>query len=148
IRRERLEGAIRTRAISRTALRVHRFLSDKPRVVSCAVSTILNANGWADSIHAGERELVSQDAAVSVNVCDLIQTIAETLIENAAGNERQLLLKSLQEALFYSLGPRIDLTPSQVKTRLKRFLRRHNKGAFIQRFLSLYFFNLIWFHTE
>jgi hypothetical protein len=85
---------------------------------------------------------------VSLTVCDLVQTIAETLIENATGNERQLLSKSLQEALFYSLGHNIDLTSTQVKTRLKRFLRRHNKGAFIQRFLSLYFFNLIWFYTE
>ncbi len=76
-----------------------------------------------------------------------MQQIAESLIEYATGIERQLLSKSLQETLFSSLGFVTDLTSTQIKTRLKRFLNRHTKAVFIQRFLSLYFFNCVSVHT-
>ena len=134
--------------VLRTALRIRWFLRDKQRVAPFVVSTILKANAWTESIQAGGSELVSRNLAASVPACDLIQRIAENLIEYATEIERQLLLKSLQEALFCCLGFDSDLTSTQINTRLKRFLDRRTKAAFIKRFLSLYFFNCVWFHSE
>jgi hypothetical protein len=142
-----LEGVIRSRVIPRTALRIRQFLANNQREAPFVVSTILKSNAWAESIQVEEPELVSQDVAASMPACDLIQQIAENLIDYAIGIERELLLKSLQEALFCCLGFDTNLTSLQIKTRLKRFLDRHTKAAFIRRFLSLYFFNLIWLHT-
>jgi hypothetical protein len=142
-----LEGVIQPQVASRTALRIRGFLSGKQCVAPFVVSTILKAQAWKESIQAGGSELLSRNPTASVPICDLIPQIAESLIEYAPGTERQLLSRSLQEALFCCLGFDTDLTSTQIKTRLKRFFRRHTPGAFIQQFLSLYFFNCVCFHT-
>lgn len=143
-----MEGVIRRRVTPRTAMRIHRFLTDKQHVTSSGFSTILKTTAWAESIQAGGHELAGEDLPAPLSACDLIQQTAENLIEYATGIERQLLSKSLQEALFSCLGFNTNLTSIRIKTRLKRFFDRHPKGAFTQRFLALYFFNCIWFYTE
>ena len=76
---------------------------------------------------------------------DPIQQIAESLIEGADGTERLLLSKSLQEALFYCVGFKTELSYPDVRRRIKQFLAREGSAALLQRFLSLHFFNFVWF---
>src|ERR1051326_132232 len=144
----RLEGVIRPHLGSRTALRIRRFLSDNPRLPPFVIETMLRAHAWSKSIRAGEAELLSRNLAESLPECALIEHIAENLVGHATGTERQLLLKSIQEALFFCLTFDTALNSTQVLTRLKQFLDRRRQAAFIQRFLSLYVFNGIWFHSE
>jgi hypothetical protein len=77
---------------------------------------------------------------------DLIEDIAEDLID-ATGVERKLLSKSIQETLFYCVGFHADIDYSRFKTQLIRYVDRQGESSFMQRFLSLYFFNFVWFHT-
>jgi hypothetical protein len=134
--------------VSPTELRIRLFLRGKQHVGPSVVSTLLRLNKWTVSIQAGGSETVlPPKLAASTTASDPIQQIAENLIEHATAIERQLLSKSVQEALFYCVGFDTNLTSTQIKTRLKRFLDRHNKSAFIRRFLSLYFFNDVWFRT-
>ena len=78
---------------------------------------------------------------------DVIESIAESLIKNASGIKRRLLSKSLQEALLYSVGFDTEIDYSEFKTRFMRYLDRQGPSSFIQRFLTLYFFNFVWFET-
>jgi hypothetical protein len=124
------------------------FLRDKPKVGSLVVSTLLHLNEWVVSIQTGGPEIVlRRRPTASATASDLIEQIAEDLIERVTGTERLLLLKSLQEALFYCVSFDANLTSTQIKTRLKQFFDRQKRSAFIQRFLSLYFLNWVWFHT-
>jgi len=132
--------------VSPTALRIRRFLRDK-QCVAPVVSAILKINDWAESIQAGRCEFASGNFETPVPACALLQQIGEDLVDNGTGIEHQLLSKSLQETLFSCLGFDTDLTSTQIKTRLKRFLDRHTRAVFIQRFLSLYFFNCVWFRA-
>jgi hypothetical protein len=133
--------------VSPTALRIRRLLRTKEQVGPFVVTTLLKVNAWAESIQASGPDLVSGKLPPSVPARHPMQRIAENLVEYAAGIEHQLLLKSLQEALLCCVGFDTDLTSRQIRARLKRFLDRHTKVAFLKRFLSLYFFNLVWFHT-
>lgn len=78
---------------------------------------------------------------------DTIERTADSLIEKASGIDRQLLSKSLQETLIHCSGFAADLTPEELRKRIRQYLRREGSGLVIQRFLSSYFFNFIWFHT-
>jgi hypothetical protein len=79
---------------------------------------------------------------------DTIERTAESLIENASGIERRLLSKSLQETLIHCSGFATDLTPGELRKRVRQFLRREGSGLVMQRLLSSYFFNFIWFQTS
>jgi hypothetical protein len=79
---------------------------------------------------------------------DPIQQIAEGLIKHTTGIERQLLSKSIQETLLYGVGFHPNLTPTQIETRLRQFLERQSKADLTQAFLSLFFFNYVWFETR
>jgi len=85
--------------------------------------------------------------AVFSSAEERIENIAESLTQNAGGTERDLLSKSLQETLLYCVGIDTAVSYSQVKTRLTRFLDRQGAPAVIQLFLSLFFFNYVWFET-
>ena len=78
---------------------------------------------------------------------DVIEIIAESLIDNARGAERKLVSKSLQEMLFYCVDFATEIDFAQFKARFSRHLNRHGAASIVQRFLSLYFFNFVWFHT-
>jgi hypothetical protein len=134
--------------VSPTELRMRRLLADKPHVGSFVVSTLLRLNEWTASIQTGQAEIVLwRKLEAPATASDPIEQFAENLVEPTTGIERQLLSKSVQEALFYCVGFDTDLTSTQIKGRLKRFLDSQNRFAFIQRFLSCYFFNYVWFHT-
>ena len=78
---------------------------------------------------------------------DAIDHIAGRLIQGGTRLERQLLSKSLQETLFFTLGCNTDLSYSEVVKRLRQRLVRHGSGRILQRFLSFHFFSVVWFHT-
>ena len=102
------------------------------------VSTLLKVDAWASSIH-GPSVVPPGSTA-----CDVIEQLAQAFIADATGIERQLLLKSLLEAFFYCVGLDTDITAGEITVRLKRFVDRRGKSAFLQQFLSLYFFNYVW----
>jgi hypothetical protein len=78
---------------------------------------------------------------------DPIEQIAESLIEGAAGAERQLLSKSLQETLFYCVGFKPGLQYPEASRRIRQYIARESSDALLQRFLALHFFNFVWFTT-
>lgn len=77
----------------------------------------------------------------------LIEQIAKSLIGNASGTEQKLLSKSLQEALYYSLGFETNVDYAELKTQLSRYVNRRGVSSFIHTFLSLFFFNFVRFET-
>jgi hypothetical protein len=79
---------------------------------------------------------------------DTIERTADSLIENASGIDRQLLSKSLQETLIHCSGFSSDLTQAELRKRVRQYLRREGSAVVMQRFLSSYFFNFVWFQTS
>jgi len=139
----------RTHVVSPTELRLRRFLQEKPRMGSSLVFTLLRISEWVKSIQAGEAESpLRRKLTSSATRSAPIEQIAENLIEGASGIERDLLLKSIQEVLFYSVDFETDLDLEQIKNRLKRFLDQEKRLVFMQQFLCFYVFNHVWFHTS
>lgn len=77
----------------------------------------------------------------------MIEEIADSLTSHAGGIEQNLLSKSLQEALFPCLEADADGDGWQFKMRLTRRLANDGAASILQQFLSLYFFNFVWFET-
>jgi hypothetical protein len=138
----------RAHIVSPTELRLRQFLKTKPRVAAPVIATLLRLDEWTRSIHAGEAESPLRRKLIArATAPDPIRQIAENLIEHASGIERDLLLKSVQEVLFYSLNFETGLNGAQIKTRLKQFLDHEKRSTFIRQFLSFYFFNYVWYYT-
>jgi len=78
---------------------------------------------------------------------EMIETIAERLTKGGNGVERKLLSKSLQETLFYCVGFDAKMSYPEFKGILARYLDRHGASSIIELFLSLFFFNFVWFET-
>ena len=138
----------RAHIVSPTELRLRQFLKTKPRVAPQVIATLLRLDEWTRSIHAGEAESPLRRKLIArASAPDPIRQIAENLIEHANGIERDLLLKSVQEVLFYSINFETGLNSAQIKMRLKHFLDHEKRSTFIRQFLSFYFFNYVWYHT-
>ena len=138
----------RAHIVSPTELRLRQFLKTKPRVATPVIATLLRLDEWTRSIHAGEAESPLRRKLIArATAPDPIRQIAENLIEHASGIERDLLLKSVQEVLFYSVNFETGLNGAQIKTRLKQFLDHEKRSTFIRQFLSFYFFNNVWYYT-
>ena len=138
----------RAQIVSPTELRLRQFLKTKPRVAAPVIATLLRLDEWTRSIHAGEAESPLRRKLIArATAPDPIRQIAENLIEHASGIERDLLLKSVQEVLFYSVNFETGLDGGQIKTRLKQFLDHEKRSTFIRQFLSFYFFNYVWYYT-
>ena len=73
--------------------------------------------------------------------------IADSLIDEVDQVERNLLSKSLQETILYSVSFKTDINYVQLVTRLRKYVDRHGTASIVERFLSLYFFNFVWFRT-
>ena len=138
----------RAHIVSPTELRLRQFLKTKPRVATPVIATLLRLDEWTRSIHAGEAESPLRRKLIArATAPDPIRQIAENLIEHANGIERDLLLKSVQEVLFYSINFETGLNSAQIKMRLKHFLDHEKRSTFIRQFLSFYFFNYVWYYT-
>ena len=112
--------------------------------------TLIALDEWITTIQEGGSKTMPNRTAAKAMLnpgFDVIETIATSLVEHAAGIERDLLSKSLQETLLSCAGFDTDIDYQQIESRLARFLARRGKGSLIQRFLSLYFFNSVWFET-
>jgi hypothetical protein len=107
---------------------------------------LVGLHDWVASLQAGGLD-ASRIAAKAEAGADVVENIAESLIRNADGIDRKLLSKSLQETLFYCTGCEADIDYSQVKTRVIRYLERRGASSILLLFLSLYFFNFVWFET-
>jgi hypothetical protein len=137
----------KTRPISSIERRIRIFLKNVKSSIGPAVSsTLVGLNDWVASLQSGGLD-AGRIAAKAEGAADVVENVAESLIRNAAGVERKLLSKSLQETLFYCTGFDADIDYSQFKTRVVRYLERHGATSIVLLFLSLYFFNFVWFET-
>jgi hypothetical protein len=107
------------------------------------VSTLLKVDAWASSIQS-DTPAFEPTPLPGSTACEVIEQFAQALVRDATGIERLLLLKSLQEAFFYASRLDADLSAGEMTIRLKGFVNRRGKAAFIEQFLSVYFFNCVW----
>ncbi len=139
----------RTHLVSPTELRLRRFLQEKPRIGPSLVFTFLRISEWLKAIQGGEAESpLRRKLTSSATRSDPIEQIAENVIDRAGGLERDLLLKSIQELLFYSVNFETGLNLEQITSRLKGLLDQEKRFAFMRQFLCFYVFNYVWFYTS
>jgi hypothetical protein len=129
--------------------KVREFLKGKKRAGSGLTLTLVRFDEWLNSLEGeGDPRLLRPSIkASSTQASDAIEQIAETFIEASTGNDRQLLSKSLQEAMFECSGFAMDLNHLELRKKVRQFRRSQGPALIIQRFLSFYFFNFIWFNT-
>ena len=121
-------------------MKIREFLSTSPG--PSIAPTLVRVDEWLTAVQAG-KSLRPSDRAKG----DPVEHTGESLIAKASGPERKLLSKSLQEALYYSVGFDTEVDSVQLKTRLSQYLNRSGTHAFIRLFLSLFFFNFVRFET-
>lgn len=113
-------------------------------------STLVRLNDWVTMIESGQAEdgldFISARAGLHPH-SEIVETIADSLIDEADHVERNLLSKSLQETILYCVSFKTDSSYEQLVTRLLRYIARHRTASVAERFLSLYFFNFVWFRT-
>ena len=129
--------------VSPIKLKIREFLTANAGL--SIAPTLVRLSEWLASIQAGTLE---KPSARRLANGDPTKRIAESLIANASATERRLLSKSLREALYYSVGFDGNITGTEFRTRLSRYLIRRGAPAFIRRFLSLFFFNFVLFETS
>jgi hypothetical protein len=144
-----LEGIISERSgLTPIELRIRHLLRNEESVSPQVVPILLKLYEWTASI----QDRISNCTPAETNpVSFVIQQIAENFtgtLKIAPGAQHGLVSKSLQEALFYSVDLNADLSAIELKVRLERLVDQENRVAFLRRFLSLYFFNYVWFHAE
>ena len=79
---------------------------------------------------------------------ELVDAIAAALSAHAGGGKQEILCKSLQEAILESSGLDYDLGALDPRSRLSNFLRQNGSSSFMELFLSIYLFNLIWIQIQ
>ena len=140
-----------TRATSSIEQRIRTFLKTGRNHEGPFLSpTLVRLNSWILSVPTPEFDGHLDGIAAKARLGDgrdLIAHLADSLIADADETERKLLWKSLQEMLFYCVGLE-DLTCQELKRRLQHYVDRHGASSFIRMFLSLYFFNFVWFETS
>jgi hypothetical protein len=125
-------------------------LKGKKKVGPALTPILVRLHEWTIPLEAeGDTHLPRMPVKkkLATESSDAIEQIAETLIEGTTGIERQLLSKSLQETIFQCSGFVMDLSHFELRNRVRKFLRREGPATILQRFLSSYFFNFVWFHT-
>jgi hypothetical protein len=113
-------------------------------------NTLVRVHEWAASVVLGGLDVSLNGTSGKLKnrpAVDVIRTIAEYLTAGQPSPERELLSKSLQEALFDCTGIDPDITYPQLQSRFIRFLEQRGISFFVQRFLSLALFNLVWFQV-
>jgi hypothetical protein len=78
---------------------------------------------------------------------DIVIKLADYMLHDIGGFDRDLLKKSLLETLLslFALDP--EFHRSVFSDRFLRFLKLHGTSALIRHFLSIHIFNLIWLQT-
>ena len=114
------------------------------------IETIVNLDKWATSaLELGPEAALSTipGSGIYTEAPDLIAAVAEYLTRDVRKSQRDLLSKSIQEALFISVGTEPRLSRPQFEARLLRFLRRRGTYSLLRQFLSLHVFNVVWFQS-
>jgi hypothetical protein len=129
--------------------KLREFLNGKKKAAASLSSTLVRFQKWTVSL---ETEADTPSPRVPAKASedkdsDAIEQVAESLIEDVSGIDRRLLSKSLQETLIRCSGFAVDLTQNELRKRVRQFLKRESSAFTMQRFLSSYFFNFIWFQT-
>ena len=112
--------------------------------------TLVRLNEWLASIQAEGLDAATRRLSPETDLnqsVDVMEDIAEMLVHEAAGMERQLLSKSLQETLYYRVGFDPGISYAEFKARFLRHLDQHAASSLLKRFLRLYFFHYVWFES-
>src|SRR5690242_18014182 len=110
------------------AVRLRVYLRDTPRTGPIVRATLRRVNEWTASLQESGGMRHSGSAATA---SESIEQFADFLIAPGTGIERELLLKSLQEALFCSVHFATHLTAAQIVARLKRSLQSRGPAVFL-----------------
>lgn len=112
--------------------------------------TLVRLNEWAASVQAEGLDVAARGLLPTADLSqssDVMEDIAEALVQEAADMERKLLSKALQETLYYQVGFDPSISYDEFKTRFTRHLDARSASALITRFLRLYFFQRVWLET-
>lgn len=132
-------------------LKVRQFLRGRLRLPASLGTTLVRLHEWAITVASSGIEATLNGASgllAASSGIEAIEFIGESLTTGQKGLERELMMKSIQEALFYCTGTNPDISFLQWKGRLLRYLDQRGPSTFVQRFLSLALFNSVWFQTR
>ena len=139
-----MQGGVISTRVSPIKSKIREFL--KVNVGTETAQIILRVNDFMGSIQAGRTSQAERTRLNHTNA-DVVEQTAENLIGKVSGTERTLLSKSLQEALYYAVRFEPNLDYDEFIARVSHYLHQRGAGSFIKRFLSLFFFNFVRFHT-
>jgi hypothetical protein len=141
-----LKGISKNGKASPIRLKIREFLRPTPTLGRTVSSTVVTLDKWAASVQANPAQLDGARKSEGLQGSITIERIANRLV--GKGKEADLLSKSLQETLFYCVGFDADISPAGFADKFARYLKRRGPPPFIQRFLSLFFFNYVWSETR
>jgi len=127
--------------------RLRYFLRGPLRIDGHTSRIVVQLDRWAGVMLAEGFEATDFEMDGSEALSTVIREIADDLTRNVRGLEGDVQRKSLQEALFFTLGTRSDHVGCRVNGSLTLFLRRNGRGL-LQRFLRLHLFNVVWLETS
>jgi hypothetical protein len=104
---------------------------------------VVRLDRWAAIVRAEgfDRAIAKIPGAKTSDVPDMIRLISEHLTKDVKGFKGDLLRKSLQEALFLTLGT------TRRRVGHTFFLRRQGRGL-VRCFMRLHLFNVAWVETS
>lgn len=112
--------------------------------------TLVQLHEWLASVQAHGFDIAIRDLSPAGDLSrssDLMQDVAELLVQEAEGTELKLLSKALQETLYYRVGFDPSVSYEEFRTRFPQHLDDHAASTLVKRFLRLYFFHHVWFET-
>src|SRR5438309_7732277 len=124
-------------------IRLRYFLPAHLKINGTTTRIVVRLDRWATIVVAeGFDTAIAEipQARTSESLPDMIRTIADYLTNDIKGLSGDVLRKSLQEALFFTLGTRRDRDGSKLHRSATLFLRRRGKGL-LRCFLRLHLFN-------
>ena len=131
-------------------IRLRYFLRGRLKIDGRTSRTLVRLDRWAATVVAEGFDAAIAEipgAKDSESVPDVIREIADYLTKNVKGLRGDVLRKSLQETLFFTLGTRSDRVGSRLHCPLTHFLRRRGSGL-LRRFLRLHLFNVVWLEAS
>ncbi len=125
------------------------LLQGEVRLKAGLVTTLIRLDEWLVSVRSDRWDWAVTKLPESEGLSPqaLMFLAVDVLTEEASGIERDLLRKSMLEAVFSisTLEPQLKLRQSQFKDRFSRFVDVYGPAEFMQRFLALHVFNVVWF---
>jgi hypothetical protein len=112
--------------------------------------TLATFSEWLESLRVHGQSGFLQESVRTplIETFDAIEYLAVKMIGGGTIIERQLLSKSLQETLFFTVGFKAGLSYMEVVKQMRQVSEERGTEVILQRFLSFHFFNVTWFHTS